>query len=119
MKRGALIMEKAKKLTSAEIAMLPLGAVVWRESHTIMDCGEYGKIDGYHVFPMLICEPGERGAMGYIDRDSEIVIEINNIPEDEIYWNKEPETEQIKSGIPIDEAFEIFNKYEKEVFALT
>ena len=112
-------MEKAKKLTSAEIAMLPLGAVVWRESHTIMDCGEYGKIDGYYVYPMLIFEPGERGAMGYVDRDSESVIEINNIPEDEPYWDKEPETEQIKSGIPIDDAFAIFNKYEKEVLALT
>jgi len=109
-------MEKARKMTSAEVAALPWGGVVWYESHTTLDCGKYGKHDAYNIYPMLVAEPGKNGVLGHIDRENENVIEINNISESDIFWNVEPGKEQVKNGIPIDEALKIFNKYEAEIF---
>lgn len=111
-------MEKARKLTSAEIALLSWGAVVWRESHTVFSCGRFGQIDGYNVYPMLITEPGIDGVIGYTDRENEAIVEIKNLPETDNFWSLEPEPEQIEKGIPIDEALEMYNKYEAEKLAM-
>ena len=117
-RKGGFQMEKARKLTSAEIALLSWGAVVWRESHTVFSCGRFGQIDGYNVYPMLITEPGIDGVIGYTDRENEAIVEIKNLPETDNFWSLEPEPEQIEKGIPIDEALEMYNKYEAEKLAM-
>lgn len=108
-------MDNAKILTKEDLTKLKRGEVVWRESHIVMDCGQYGEVDGYNILPMLVSISGENGLLGYIDDDSEVVIELNNLPDGEYYWSKEPEPGQIKTGLPIEEALEIYNKYEKEM----
>lgn len=107
-------MEKARKLKKEEIAQLQRGEVVWKETHTEFDCGKYGQVNGYMIYPMLVSVPGKNGILGYIDNDSELIIKINNILENDYFWNKNPEPEQLVSGIPLGEALEIFDKYEAE-----
>ncbi len=109
-------MDSARKLTKEEIIKLKRGEVVWRESHSLIDCGKYGQIDSYSIYPMLVSMPGENGLLGYIDKDTEAVIEINNISKSDYFWNEEPEPGQIKKGMPIDDALKIFNKYEAEIY---
>lgn len=111
-------MENARMITSAEIALLPLGAVVWRESHTVFDCGLLGQVDGWHIYPMLITEPGINGVIGYSDRENEVILEIANLPKEDCFWDKNPDPDKIKTGIPIDEALRIYNRYEAEELAL-
>lgn len=111
-------MEKARILKKEEIAQLQRGEVVWTESHTEFDCGKYGQVDGYVIYPMLVSVPGKNGILGYIDNESELVIKIYDIRENDYFWNKKPDPEQLVSGIPLDEALEIVDKYEAEKCAL-
>ena len=111
-------MEKARMLKKEEISQLQRGKVVWRESHTALDCGKYGKVDSYNIYPMLVSVPGENGILGYIDNETEVAIEIGDISGEDCFWSKEPDLEQLKNGMPIDEALKIFNKYEAEECAL-
>ena len=107
-------MEKARKLTKNEIIELQRGDVVWRESHSVFNCGKYGQVDSYNIYPMLVSIPGENGLLGYIDDETEVTIKLNSIPEEDCFWSEEPEPEQIEKGVPIDEALKIYNKYEAE-----
>lgn len=111
-------MEKAKKLTGAEIAALPWGAVVWHESHTILDCGKSGQVDGYRIYPMLVSVPGEFGMLSYIDFESTAEFTISDLPETSAFWDAAPEEGQIENGMPIDDALKIFNKYEHDELGL-
>ena len=106
-------MEKARILEKEEIINLPWGGVVWCEHHGEYNCGKYGIVKYYDVFPMMktfspydddnyILVAGERYS-GDID--------INNIPDRYKFWSNKPCAEQMEPGlISWEEAAEIYNK---------
>lgn len=121
-RKDRLKMDKAKKMTVEELKDLPWGGVVWCEDHGEYDCGKYGIVNYYHIFPMMLtfsaCDrkvliAGE----GFIDDIEMEDVITGNIPKCVYcFWNSKPDLGQIEPGrIPFNEAMDIFNKYEKEV----
>ena len=95
----------ARILTIDEIRHLPMGAVVWRESHA-PDC-ETNTTDIYCLDPlMVVISDGDR-LLTYTDRTSEIILDINDelLNEGDCFWNSKPSRDQIKTGVPIEEFY--------------
>ena len=87
-------MNNVKRCTYEEIKQMPIGSVVWCESHGILE-GYKSDIEFYDVFPMLITESGENGSLIWCDKDSSRIIRItaesiDNDP-DTKYWDGKPE----------------------------
>lgn len=106
-------MEKAKKLTNAEIAALPWGAVVWCETRGEYDCGERGIIKFYDVYPAM------KTFSAVNDFDCSLVageryhddMDVKNLPTNLIFWSSKPEAEQMEPGlICMDDAMKIYNE---------
>ena len=110
-------MSIARKLTFEDLQKLSWGGVVWCVKHGDMDCGKYGTVKYYVVFPMMLTyddkiEPEKILTAGTAYSDD---IKLNKIPSNYHFWSNQPEAEQFEEGrVSIDDALKIFNKYENE-----
>ena len=111
-------MSKAKKLTVEELKALPWGGVAWCETYGEYDCGDSGIIKYYDVFPVMKTLP-EQNNKGYVlvagARYTDDA-EIDNLPKGYVYWDKQPDPEQMEPDlVSWEQAVKIFNEYEKKV----